>query len=97
MADTSAMNAAPFTDEPLRPLLALAEEWAREAGMSLAWRYLPGAASMLTHRDAAARAMWRCALELAGRVERASGERYANLLRDLGLEPAREDAERPGG
>ena len=81
----------------MKPLLQLAEQWANEAGATLRWRHSSAATAMLTHANPVHRALWRCALELASRVEAASGPGYADLLRDLTLEPVEQDAERPGG
>ena len=55
-------------------LMALAESWASDAGMTLAWASMPEALSMLTEPDAAKRALWRCALQLATALAEATAE-----------------------
>ena len=49
-------------------LTALADSWAADAGMSLAMRGTPEEHKVLTNPDPTARALWRCALQLADAV-----------------------------
>lgn len=49
-------------------LLALADSWAADAGMSLAMRGTSEEHKILTNPDPTARALWRCALQLADLV-----------------------------
>ncbi len=49
-------------------LLQLAESWANEAGTSLSVRGTVDEHKLLTAADPTARALWRCALQLADLV-----------------------------
>ena len=57
-------------------LLALADAWAADAGMALAMRGTPDEHRILTNPDPTARALWRCAVQLADLVnaQRASDD-----------------------
>ncbi len=50
-------------------LIALADSWAADAGMSLAMRGTSEEHRILTSPDPTARALWRCALQLADLVD----------------------------
>lgn len=49
-------------------LLALADSWAADAGMASAMRGTPDEHRILTNPDPTARALWRCAVQLADLV-----------------------------
>lgn len=77
-------------------LMALAESWACDAGMTLAWASKPEALSMLTEPDAAKRALWRCAMQLAAALASPSGDQASELVQRGVLQPVQQHVEAPG-